>query len=167
MTRIAGSLALQSMTRFRLAGAALVLALLSSSSLGCSRDSAALPPEPAAAATVAPNSYELEVSGWEGPVGEEGYVMVTITAKGDHHINSSYPQKVKLDAPEAGLALPARELRLADAQLENERRLTYTVPVTPERAGEYLLRGEVHLSVCNEDQCRIDKAPLSARVVAQ
>ena len=156
------------MTRFHWGGA--LLLLTAASTFGCSRARGSAETRehsPAAAVEPATASYDLDVTSWEGPVGEEGYVLVTITAKGDHHINASYPQKVKLDAPAAGLTLPSRELRLDDAQLEGDKRLVYTVPLSADRVGDYQLRGQVHLSVCSEDQCRIDKAPLTARVVAQ
>ncbi len=111
--------------------------------------------------------YTMEVVGFEGPIGEEGYVVVAVEARDGHKINKEYPFKLVLDQPPAALELPLRTLALADASLDGDRRLTFSVPATARSAGEYTVSGLLRLSVCNDDQCRIEKEQVSARVVAQ
>jgi hypothetical protein len=112
-------------------------------------------------------AFDLEVKNWEGPTGEEGQVIVTVKARSGFHINDKYPHKVKLDDPPDGLTLPVREMGKENAQLDGEQALTYTIPATPTKAGEYKLTGVVKLSVCSEEQCKIAKEQLDARVTAQ
>lgn len=123
-------------------------------------------PEASTAVAEAP-AYALDVDDWEGPVGEEGYVTVAVVAQGDHKINVEYPQRISLDAPPKGLALPVRKLSMDEGQLESEKRLVFTVPATPTEVGAYQLRGTVRLSVCSDAQCKTVKEPVQARIVAQ
>jgi hypothetical protein len=117
--------------------------------------------------TVQDDAYRMDVSDWEGPAGEEGYVIVSIKANAGFKINKKYPQKVSLSDPPAGLMVPQRTLKMADAQLQGDRALIFTIPVTAERVGEFDLRGKIKLSVCSESQCRTEKHALHAHVVAQ
>jgi len=113
------------------------------------------------------DAYELEVTPWTGPVGAQGEVVVAIEARGDHKINVEYPHKLSLREPPAGLTLPRRELRFADAKLDGDKRMTYAIPVSSDRSGEFLVTGSVKLSVCNEEHCIIKTQPLSAKVTTQ
>ncbi|MEM1032612.1 MAG: hypothetical protein AAGN82_19865 [Myxococcota bacterium] len=134
---------------------------------------------PLASPSVAPNeavgaaarpdgpAYSVAIEGWEGPVGEEGYVLVAVTAEGGHKINREYPQRVQLRDGGPDLELPLRRVGLSDAQLEGEERLVFTLPAVPKRVGQHQLRGEIKLSVCAKGQCRTATEPLVARVTAQ
>jgi len=124
------------------------------------------PPSPMASAS-GQDPYEMTVTSWEGPIGEEGYVVVSIEARDGYKINTEYPQKVVMSEPPEGLSLPLRTLRMEHAERESDQRLVFSVPAVPDRAGEYDLTGIVRLSVCNDDVCKIGKEQLSARVVAQ
>ena len=148
-----------------------LLALSLTFPLACDSGSNGAPkPAPSAserAPAQAGPAYALEVDEWEGPVGEEGYVVVAVAAQSDHKINAKYPQRVDLDAPPKGLDLPLRKLTMAEANLENDKRLVFTVPVVPAEAGTYALKGTVKLSVCNDSQCKTVEEKLQARVTAQ
>lgn len=124
--------------------------------------------EPAvtAAPTAAP-PYAVDVKGWEGPVGEEGYVIVSVVAKDGHKINEEYPQRVYLDDGGKALELPLRRVEMKDAQLDGEGTLVFTLPATPKVAGEHRMKGKIKLSVCSGDQCRTATEPLDAAVTAQ
>ena len=111
--------------------------------------------------------YRVTVKDWEGPVGEEGYVILTVEAVGAHKINAKYPQRLTLDAPPSGLSLPLRKLKRSDAQMSGEKKLIFTVPATPTKAGAYRIAGKIRLSVCNDAQCLIEKQPFSANITAQ
>jgi hypothetical protein len=158
------------MTPLRLArlGAPLIAAFML---FACDRqpDAPTAAPETASPGAKAPkvNGYTMSVTNWEGPTGEEGYVVVTIEAKNGHKINKEYPHKVSLDAPPKGLDLPMRTMKRADAEADGDKRLVFSIPAVPNQAGEYALNGKVKLSVCNDDTCQMAKEKLAARVVAQ
>lgn len=138
--------------------------------VGCERSGPAPAPSAGVASarpTTSAPPYAVEVEGWEGPVGEEGYVIVSVVAKDGHKINDAYPQRVQLDDGGEALELPLRRVEMKDAQLDGEGRLVFTVPATPKIAGEHRLKGEIRLSVCSGDQCRTAREPLDARVTAQ
>lgn len=126
-------------------------------------------PEPVAASAEeeGPAPFDIEVNDWEGPAGEEAQVLVTVKAKTGFKINAKYPHKVSLDPPPAGLTLPMTTIRKEDAQVNGDESITYTIPATAAEAGEYQLQGVVRLSVCNEEQCRMAKEKLTAKLTAQ
>lgn len=114
-----------------------------------------------------PAPFDIEVTDWEGPAGEEAQVVVTVKAKTGFKINAKYPHKVSLDAPPAGLTLPMTTIRKEDAQLNGDESITYTIPATAAEAGQYQLKGVVRLSVCNKEQCRMAKENMTANLTAQ
>jgi hypothetical protein len=114
-----------------------------------------------------PPPFDVEVQDWEGPAGEEGQILVTVKAKTGFKINDKYPHKVKLDAPPDGLSVPMLTIAKKDAQLSGDKSITYTIPATAAKAGQYQLSGVVKLSVCSKDQCRMAKEQVSANVTAQ
>ena len=134
------------------------------------RASSGAPASPVAAGEVAGEQappYRLEVHGWEGPVSEEGYLLVVVEARAPFKLNTDYPLRLRFAAPPEGLELPQRRFELSDAQIQQRRRLTFTVPVLAHRAGQYLARATLRLGVCTERQCRRDKRSLEIGVVAQ
>lgn len=122
---------------------------------------------PRAAARAAAPPYRLEVRGWEGPVSEEGYLQVGVEVRAPYKINAEYPLRLRFAAPPAGLELPLRELGLAEAERDGERRLSFTVPVIARRAGQYVARASLRLSVCTDQQCRRDERAIEIGVLAQ
>lgn len=114
-----------------------------------------------------PPPFDIVVQDWEGPAGEEGQVIVTVKAKEGFKINDKYPHKVKLDDPPEGLSLPLTTIAKKDAQVNGDKSITYTIPATAAKVGQYKLGGVVKLSVCNKEQCRMAKEKLAANVTAQ
>lgn len=144
---------------------------------GCDAPGSAPAPSPATAsptmvaASAVPSAtappYAVEVKGWEGPVGEEGYVLVSVVAKNGLKINKDYPQRVQLDDGGAALELPLRKVEMKHAQLDGEGRLVFTLPATPKVVGEHRLKGKLKLSVCSGDLCHTATESLDAPVTAQ
>ena len=157
------------MYRTTLLAVAMVLAV------GCDKSErpAETPADPAAAqAAKVPDAnarkpFVVTITNWEGPTGEEGYILVSLEARDGFHINDKYPQKLTLDAPPDGLRLPLPVMKLKDAEMESDTRLLFSVPAIADKVGEYTIHATLRLGVCNEDTCRFEKAKLSARVVAQ
>lgn len=153
-----------------------VLALLALPALACAESPRRDGPDPATRAghahtstpTAAPASppYRIEVVGAEVAVGEEAMGTVTVLPEPGHHINLDYPQRLTI-APVAGVRLLTAELSLADAQIDRDRRLTFTVAAVPERAGAFALDGELRLSVCGDDTCTTARAPVKLALTAQ
>ena len=160
------------------ASLAILAALLAGSVLSCSKPSSGPAPAPAsstpAAPTVDTDSFHAELKA-PGPFkkGEPATFVVRVQAKAPFHINDEYPAKFKPgDAPGA---------KYAEARLERQKQadafatepcsggtdacvLNITVKFTPETSGTVRLGGTVDVSVCNKDQCLIDKKPLEVSV---
>ncbi len=114
-----------------------------------------------------PPPFEIEVRDWEGPIGEEAQVTVTVKAKSGFKINDKYPHQVKLDTPPDGLAVPTLTFAKEHAQRNGDASITYTIVATAAKAGQYPITGEIKLSVCSADQCRTAREPMMALLTAQ
>lgn len=91
--------------------------------------------------------------------GTEGKVTVTVTAKGEYHINPQYPYKFKTNTPSDGLSYPKPTLQRADGKFEQVRG-SFEVPFVAAKAGKVTVGGLLNLSVCSAANCVVDKAPL-------
>lgn len=157
--------------------AALVVTHLSVA--GCSKPSSV--PAPGPASSAAPAGPVAESDGFraeldaKGPFkkGEPGTFVVRVTAKAPFHVNAEYPAKFK--------AAEAPGLKYAEAKLERTKHaeafavepcaagkdacvLNITVRFTPEASGTVHVGGVLDVSVCNKDQCLIDKKSLDVTV---
>src|SRR6478752_4482206 len=91
--------------------------------------------------------------------GQAGAAEIVITAKPPFHANDKYPYKFKLnEAP--GLKF-ANLVVDKDAVKVEKTRATLTVPLTPESAGKHTVSGKLFFSVCNDDQCLVEKRDLA------
>jgi hypothetical protein len=96
--------------------------------------------------------------------GKEGTVEVTLVPKGGYHTNAQYPYKFKLadPAPE-GVTYPKPVLQRADGTFD-EKKGFFRVPFVASKAGKVTIGGTLHLSVCSEANCIMDKVPLEVAV---
>jgi hypothetical protein len=110
-------------------------------------------------------SYLAEISAAETyKAGAEGTVSVFLSAKGDYHVNGKYPYKFKAaDPPPEGLKYPKPVLGRAEGAFE-EKRATFKVPFTAKKSGKVSVGGTLHLSVCSETSCIVDKVLLETVV---
>ena len=105
-------------------------------------------------------NYTAEIAGSGSyKAGAEGTVTVTVTAKGEYHINPQYPYKFKTNAASDGLAYPKPTLQRGDGKFE-ETRGSFQVPFVAAKAGKVSVGGTFHLSVCSAANCVVDKVPL-------
>jgi len=96
--------------------------------------------------------------------GSEGTVLVTLTPKGEYHINPQYPYKFKAPTPAPdGLSYPKPVLVRGDGQFE-EKRATFKLPFTASKSGSMSVGGTLHLSVCSAANCIVDKVVLELSV---
>jgi len=122
-------------------------------------------PTPAAAAPAAASKYSeapfdvvIQPKGAYSS-GQAGAAEIVISAKPPFHANDKYPYKFKLnEAP--GLKF-ANLVVDKDAVKVEKTTATLSVPFTPESAGKHTVSGKLFFSVCNEDQCLVEKRDLA------
>jgi hypothetical protein len=96
--------------------------------------------------------------------GKEGAVEVILVPKGGYHTNAQYPYKFKLnDPPPEGVSYPKPVLQRADGTFE-EKKGFFRVPFVASKAGKVTIGGTLHLSVCSDANCIMDKVPLEVAV---
>jgi hypothetical protein len=128
--------------------------------------------EPAAApAGAAPSKYNeapfdvvLQAKGAYSS-GQAGAAEIVISAKPPFHANDKYPYKFKLNES-PGLKFGNLVIE-KDAVKVEKTRATLAVPFTPEGAGKHTISGKLFFSVCNEDQCLVEKRDLALEIDAK
>jgi hypothetical protein len=91
-------------------------------------------------------------------------VHAEIIAKGEYHINESYPYKFRVDAaPPVGLAYPKPVVGRDDGQFEAQKAVL-RVPFVAAAAGDKKVGGVLSLSVCSAKNCLMDKQALELTV---
>jgi hypothetical protein len=132
---------------------------------------AAADPAPAAAAAPAASKYSeapfdvvIQAKGGYAS-GQAGAAEIVISAKPPFHANDKYPYKFKLNqAP--GLKF-ANLVVDKDAVKVEKMRATLSVALTPESAGKHTVSGKLFFSVCNDDQCLVEKRDLALDIEAK
>lgn len=125
--------------------------------------------EPAAAAPAAkyseaPFDVEIQPKGAYAS-GQAGTAEIVVTAKPPFHANDKYPYKFKLNET-PGLKYAALVVD-KDAVKVEKMRATVSVPLTPEKAGKHTVSGKLFFSVCNDDQCLVEKRDLALEIDAK
>ncbi len=145
--------------------AALPLAASAAPTVAASAIPPAAPPEPALQVEgekVAEAQYQLYLRGPKKvKVGQAAQAEVVLAAKATYHCNPSYPYKLKLGAPAAGVSYPDPIARAASVSPE---RTTLAVPFTPSAKGPARIAGMFYFSVCNDSQCHIDNRSVALDV---
>lgn len=134
--------------------------------------------EPQAAAEEAGEAAEAEGAAEAGPVvedpsfelradatgpyssGELGQFAITLTPRGEYHVNEEYPIRVELEAP-AEVGLSKTELARDDTAEFGEQRARFDVPFTPTGAGEHRVNAKVDFAVCTPENCIPDERTLA------
>jgi quercetin dioxygenase-like cupin family protein len=139
--------------------------------LGCS-DAANAPP-PATSVATAPTSavsagpevkaktFTVKLVGGEARVGVEDAVEISVVPASGYHVNEEYPYKFRLDAPPGDVTYPK------DVVTEVTRTpelATMKIPFVASKEGKVRVSGTCNVSVCNADQCIIEKVPLATDV---
>jgi hypothetical protein len=130
-----------------------------------SRGSAPEAANVAAGAKAETDNYIAEIkAAGDYKAGAEGTVEVTLSTKGDYHINKQYPYKFKATDPAPdGITFPKPVLARADGTFE-EKRGSFKVPFVVAKAGRATVSGTLYLSVCSDANCMMDKVPLELGV---
>jgi hypothetical protein len=99
--------------------------------------------------------------------GQEGTLEIAIAAKGDFKINEKYPLKFKASEPTDGsVKFSKAVLKREDGTFETKKG-SLKVAFTPSKSGKTNVTGVLSFSVCNEQQCLMDKVELETSVDVQ
>lgn len=120
---------------------------------------------PAKAPAAGPN-YEISTTP-QGPfkVGGEGRVDVRLAGRNGYHVNQEFPIELALQAPE-GAKLAKTKLVRGDATTFEEAQAVFAVAVTPESPGRKALHGTLNFSVCNPQNCLLERQDVSVEIEA-
>lgn len=125
------------------------------------------PAKTPAKAPTAGTNYQITATP-QGPfkVGGDARVDVRLTGRNGYHVNQEYPIKLRLD-PTQGVKLTKTTMVRADASAFEEAQAVFPVGVTPETAGRKALHGTLSFSVCNPQNCLLERQDVSAEFEAQ
>lgn|SRR6185369_6926761 len=129
--------------------------------------------EPAAPAAAAPAASKYSEAPFDVEIqpkgayasGQPGTAEIVVTAKPPFHANDKYPYKFKLN--ETPGVKYANLVVDKDAVKVEKTRATVSVPLTPEKAGKHTVSGKLFFSVCNDDQCLVEKRDLALEIDAK
>jgi hypothetical protein len=123
----------------------------------------AAPPASAAASKYSEAAFDVVIQPKGAYTsGQPGAAEIVVSAKPPFHANDKYPYKFKLnEAP--GLKF-ANLVVDKDAVKVDKTRATLSVPFTTESAGKHTVSGKLFFSVCNEDQCLVEKRDLALEI---
>jgi hypothetical protein len=80
-------------------------------------------------------------------------------------MNERYPFNLALETT-AGVTLPTKVFRRANAEPYDAHRLTLAVELAPE-AGQHTIRALLDVGVCRSDQCVTKSGPIAVVVAAK
>jgi len=96
-------------------------------------------------------------------VGGQARADVSLEARNGYHVNQEYPIELRLQAP-AGVDLAKARLARADASAFDEARAVFPVVFTPREAGRKEITGELRFSVCDAQNCLLERRPVNFTV---
>ncbi len=146
---------------------------LAGASSGCNNSEAATKAAPSDAprtsgpgkARIDADNYVVEAKS-TGPAkaGQESTIEISLTTKGDYHINKQYPYKFKTaDPPPDGVTFPKPTLMRADGTFD-EKTGKFKVPFVATKAGKATIGGTFSISVCSDANCIMDKQNIDVDV---
>lgn len=105
--------------------------------------------------------------------GSEAVAKITVTPGAGYHVNTEYPTKLTLQAPDgvtvakAELTAGGHDKAKGDADALDEQNLTFLVKLTPAKSGSYTVNGSFKFAVCDKDQCLPKKEQIAIVVAAK
>lgn len=95
-----------------------------------------------------------------------GHFSITLTPKGEYHVNEEYPIAISVTAP-AAVTVAKAELAKSDAAEVTATTARFDVPVTPTTAGEHKITAKVSFAVCTPENCVPDERTLELALLVQ
>lgn len=138
----------------------------------CTKDPA--PPQKAAEKTPEGTEYAVSLAP-RAPyaAGKEATVVLNVAAKQGYHVNPDYPMAFKPQG-HSGVAFAEPSLKLTwgpktpcAEKPEDACAVEVPIALTPEKAGPAVVAGMVSFSVCNPQNCRIEKLALTLPIEVQ
>lgn len=153
-----------------LAGPVAALAFVALAASGCG-DAAHAPLAATSAAATAPavsagpevkaKAFTVKLVGGQAHAGTEDAVELSVVPAAGYHINEEYPYKFRLDAPPANVTYPKDVVTDVTRTAELA---TMKIPFVAGSVGTVRVSGTSSISVCNADQCVIEKVSLATDV---
>jgi hypothetical protein len=120
-------------------------------------------------------AYVVEVAGaGEVRPGVAAQFEVKLAARGGFHINAEYPSSFKVTAGSDAVRYPKPKVDRASGLAydrcsgsDDSCAARAQIPFVVNRPGAHAVGGVLAFSVCDEEQCLIEKVPLSLAVVAR
>ena len=95
-----------------------------------------------------------------------GHFVLSLTPKGEYHVNEEYPIAITMSAP-PGVTLAKAELAKGDAAEFSAKTARFDVPVTPTQVGEHHVTAKVSFAVCTPENCVPDERTLDLALLVQ
>lgn len=109
----------------------------------------------------------------EVAAGSEAVARITVTPGKGYKVNTEYPTKLTL-TPATGVTLAkdrftagGHDKAKGDADMMDEKQLTFAVKLTPAASGTYTIDGNFKFAVCDADQCLAKQENISIAVAAK
>lgn len=117
-------------------------------------------------AAVKESRYTIDVGSAKGTVGKAIKVKVALNPVKPWHTNTDFPTKLVLKAPGAVKVAKAK-LGKGDASVLSEKKIVFTVQVTPTKAGKHKVTGDFKFAICKANSCVPAKATIAIDVNAK
>jgi hypothetical protein len=98
--------------------------------------------------------------------GKLGSVAISLTPRGEYHVNEDYPISVTLSGDPA-LQFPKTQMGKAETAEFSEKVARFDVPVTPQTAGKHALTAKVKFAVCTPENCVPDERTLALALAVE
>jgi hypothetical protein len=97
--------------------------------------------------------YTLTYSAAGAKKGESAAATVTVTPKGEWHLNREFPTSLSV-TPSTGVAVTKTKLKLQDAKRFDEHKgLEFQITYEAKAAGKEKLDGKLKFAICMETSC--------------
>jgi hypothetical protein len=102
---------------------------------------------------VAGDQYDVSVKAPAAKASARSVATISVTPKGAFHVNTEYPVKLKVNAPD-GVTLEKDTLRGPDAKRFEKAGLDFEVAFTAAAGGKKSFTGELKFAVCTDTECK-------------
>lgn len=121
---------------------------------------------PEKAPPAGPN-YEIATTPQTEPfkIATLGRVEVRLTGRNGYHVNEEYPIELTLQ-PTEGVKLAKTRLERGDATQFAQAGAVLPIALTPEAAGRKALHGTLNFSVCNPQNCLLERQDVAVEIEA-
>jgi hypothetical protein len=114
---------------------------------------------------IQPDEGTLDVGKPDCKAGSEATATIKVTPGAGFHVSTDFPSELKLDPP-AGVKLAkatqtAGKGQKGDAETFDEKGLSFAVKATPEKAGNYEIKGWFKFGVCDKESCHPKRQPIT------